>query len=218
MKDIENLFTPSFSAEDVTIHSRKRLFQGFFAIDGYELSYRTFSGGRTPLLSRELFTRDKNAVGVLAWDRKTDEVALIEQFRPGALKDEKSPWLIEMAGGLIDDGESEIEAALREVYEETGLEIKESDLYRISSVYSSPGGMSERVTIFVANTSLEHLPSHGGESCEDEDIRIFRVKSDEAYENVKNGNIRAAIAMIAIMALKLEKAEIERFFAAADEG
>ena len=105
MSESDNLFAPRFSIKDVTIHKKERVYKQFFAMDRYEVSYKQFSGGETKVLVREIFERDADAVAVLVWDEKTDEVALIEQFRPGALKDAQSPWLIEIVAGIIDKGE-----------------------------------------------------------------------------------------------------------------
>ncbi len=208
MSESDNLFTPRFSLKDVTVHKKDRVFKQFFAIDRYEVSYKKFNGGETKVLVREVFERDSDAVAVLVWDDKTDEVALIEQFRPGALKDDESPWLIEIVAGIIDKGETCEQTAVREVKEEIGVELEEKDLCFITSEYPSPGGISERVTLYVAKADLSHLGNHGGLEIESEDIRVFKAKLDTAYENVMNGRIHNSVAIIAIMSLKWEKAKI----------
>ncbi len=213
MSENENLFAPRFNIKDVKIHNQQRLFKSYFAIDRYDVSYKQFNGGESKVLVREIFERDAEAVAILAWDQKTDEIALIEQFRPGALKDEQSPWLIEIVAGMINKGESREEAAIREVKEEIGLEISPNDLYFVSSQYPSPGGISERVTLYIANTDLSHLGKHGGLACENEDIRVFKAPLDEAYAQVKNGRIHNSVAMIGIFTLVLEKCSISQTFA-----
>ncbi|MBP5243984.1 MAG: NUDIX domain-containing protein [Succinivibrio sp.] len=208
MSESDNLFAPRFSIKDVTIHKKDRVYKQFFAMDRYEVSYKKFSGGETKVLVREVFERDADAVAVLVWDEKTDEVALIEQFRPGALKDAESPWLIEIVAGIIDKGESCEQTAIREVKEEIGIELKPEDLCFITSEYPSPGGISEMVTLYVAKADLSKLGNHGGLEIESEDIRVFKAKLDDAYENVMNGRIHNSVAIIAIMNLKWEKAKI----------
>ena len=178
MSESDNLFAPRFSIKDVTIHKKERVYKQFFAMDRYEVSYKQFSGGETKVLVREIFERDADAVAVLVWDEKTDEVALIEQFRPGALK------------------------------EEIGIDLKPEDLCFITSEYPSPGGISEMVTLYVAKADLSNLGNHGGLETESEDIRVFKAKLDDAYENVMNGRIHNSVAIIAIMNLKWEKAKI----------
>ena len=40
-------------------------------------------------------------MAILPFDPVSEEVVLIEQFRPGALKDPVSPWLVEVVAGII---------------------------------------------------------------------------------------------------------------------
>lgn len=209
----DNLFSPRFTIKDVNIHKKERIFKKYFAIDEYQLSYKRFDGTQSQVFTREIFERDANAVGILIYDVKTDEVALIEQFRPGALNDPQSPWLIEIVAGMVDSGESEIQAAVREVKEEIGLEIKERDLHLISSILPSPGGISEKVTVYIAKADLSKLGEHGGLASDGEDIRIFKAKFDDAYMQVENGRIHNAIAMLSLMYLKLHKSAITQSFA-----
>lgn len=209
----DNLFSPRFTIKDVNIHNKERIFKKYFAIDEYQLSYKRFDGTQSKVFTREIFERDANAVGILIYDVKTDEVALIEQFRPGALNDPQSPWLIEIVAGMVDSGESEIQAAVREVKEEIGLEIKERDLHLISSILPSPGGISEKVTVYIAKADLSKLGDHGGLASDGEDIRIFKAKFDDAYMQVENGRIHNAIAMLSLMYLKLHKSAITQSFA-----
>ena len=205
MSENDNIFEPRYTAEDVTIHSKERIFKRYFAIDRYLVSYKRFDGTESKIFDREIFERDSDAVAVMAYDRKTDEIVLIEQFRPGALNDKRSPWLIEIVAGMIDKGETPEEAAVREVKEEIGISIEKSDLHFVTSDYPTPGGASELVTLYIADCDLSKLKKHGGLDSEGEDIRVFKAKLADAYENVKNGRIHNSIAIIAIQHMMLEK-------------
>ncbi len=193
---------PSLTGKDVIIHRKTRLFSKHFAVDEYLVSYKTFKGPYTKKLIREVFEKDQNAVAVLPYDPVTDEVVLIEQFRPGALKDPLSPWILEVTAGMVDDGESEIDTALRELEEETRLKAGIRDLCFINRVYSSPGASSEKVTLYLAMVDASNLESYGGLESENEDIRIFKVKAAEAFDLVKSGRINNAITLICLMYLE----------------
>ena len=203
MSDALNLFAPKFNINDVTIHEKKRAYKKIFAIDEYKLSYKRFDGSTSPILDRHIFERDRDAAVILPYDPNTDEVCLIEQFRPGALKDKISPWLIEVVAGLIDDGETPEAAALRELKEEAKIEITQDNLHFCLGEYPSPGGIPEYVTIYIAACDLSHLANHGGLESESEDIRVFKVKFEDAYNQIATGGIRNSAAIIALMYLKL---------------
>ena len=216
MDRFDELVAPRFTIRDVVIHEKKRLFERHFALDLYRVSYKKFNGGTTKILDREIFERSTDAVAILPFDPVSEEVVLIEQFRPGALKDTVSPWLIEIVAGMIDEGESELEAAVRELQEESGLTITPKDLHYINAVYPSPGGCSERVTLFVGKITASHLLSHGGLESENEDIRVFKLPARKAFEYCKSGRINNAAALMALQHLQLYYDEVRNPFLAHD--
>ncbi|MDO5351863.1 MAG: NUDIX domain-containing protein [Succinatimonas sp.] len=203
MSDALKLFAPKFTINDVTIHEKKRTYKKIFAMDEYKVSYKHFDGSTSPILDRHIFERDRDASVVLPYDPNTDEVCMIEQFRPGALKDKISPWLVEVVAGLIDDGETPEQAALRELKEEAKIEISPENLHFCLGEYPSPGGISEYVTIYIATCDLSHLSNHGGLESESEDIRVFKAKFEDAYNQIATGGIRNSATIIALMYLKL---------------
>lgn len=77
-------------------------------------------------------------------------------------------WVI--PGGSIDPGESVSDAAVREVYEETGLQVH---LTRLLGIYSRPH-WSAHIAIFVAEPTAGTLRSQPGETI---DIRFFDVQA-----------------------------------------
>ena len=189
MNEIEKLTAPRFTVKDVTVHEKKRVYKGHFAVDNYIVSYKKFTGGETRKLVREIFERDAEAVAIVPYDPVTDEVVLIEQFRPGEAREE---------------------AACRELYEEAKLKITKDDLELVSSLYPSPGGTSEVVTIYIARINSEHLATNGGLAVEDEDIRIFKVKAQEAFNLCKTGRICNCAAMVGLMFLELNYDKIRQ--------
>ena len=205
MSSSPELRPPRFTAADVTITGRRREFQGRFAVDVYELRHRRFAGGETPLLHREVFERDQDAVAVLPYDPGRDRVVLIEQFRPGALRDPLTPWLIETVAGLIDEGESPDAACLRELREEAGLALAPGDLEFITTTYTSPGATSERVSLYLACTDTAAVPDLGGLASEHEDIRILTMAADEALELLHCGRVSNAACIILLQQLEIRR-------------
>ncbi len=102
---------------------RENCFKGFYKLDKLHVRHELFAGGMSKEISRELFVRH-DAVCVLPYDAKRDEVVLIEQFRVGAMKKTSNPWLVELVAGLIDKDEQPEEVAHREAEEEAGLKFE----------------------------------------------------------------------------------------------
>jgi ADP-ribose pyrophosphatase len=82
------------------------------------------------------------AVAVIAVDRD-ERVMLVRQERAGA-----GGRLLELPAGNVDDGEPPLDAARRELLEETGLH--GGDWAEVASVYTTPGFCDERIHLFVA--------------------------------------------------------------------
>ncbi|MDO2326560.1 NUDIX domain-containing protein, partial [Escherichia coli] len=88
-----------------------------------------------------------HAAVLLPFDPVRDEVVLIEQIRIAAYDTSKTPWLLEMVAGMIEEGESVEDVARREAIEEAGLIGKRTKPGL--SFLASPGGTRERSSIMV---------------------------------------------------------------------
>lgn len=199
-----------FTADDVEVIAKERKFQGYFAIDVYRLRHRTFAGGWTHEFTREIFERG-HAVVVILYDPERDQIALIEQFRPGALAAGDYPWLVECVAGIIDPGETPAQVALREAKEEAGTE--PANLTHIGKYIITPGGSSETVELFCARIDAATIDGLHGLAHEGEDIRVFTVPVAEAYAMVKDGRINNSMAVIAVQWLMLEREGLKRAWA-----
>ena len=188
------------------IHTKQRVYDGHFKVDKYELSHEKYNGDTTPVLHRELVKRS-NAVAVLPYDPVTDEIVLIEQFRVGALG-ESRPWLQEIVAGLVDEGESSEEVACRESEEEIGC--RPAELIKIAGFYPSPGGLSEWVDLYLGRIAIKDINASGGLDHEGEDIRVFRQPARAILGMVENGEIRSAIAIIAIQWFAANRSSIRK--------
>ena len=117
-----------FTQDDYEILDRTILYNGIFRMVRYELRYKLFNGGWDEPITRELMER-KSAAAVLPYDPILDRIVLIEQFRPGALANPESPWLLEIVAGVYDVNEQPEDVAKRESLEEADCQIL--DIYPI---------------------------------------------------------------------------------------
>lgn len=197
-------YRPVYDRQDVTIVSRDTAFQGFFAIDRIVLRHRLFAGGWSQDFSRELFRRDQ-AGGVLLYDPQADKLVMVEQFRVGLLDAmDQSPWALELVAGILDDGETARDMALREVHEEAGLRIGPPEF--ICNYFNSPGGSTERITLLYAEVDASQASGIHGMADENEDIRVVVLSFDEAWQAFLSGRINNAMAIIALQWLRLKRA------------
>ena len=166
-----------FSGTDVEILERGNVNNGFLQVDKIELRHRLFAGGWSDNINRELLVRDE-AVGVLLFDPARDQIALVRQFRVGALEDDASPWLLELVAGMVGTNEELKEVARRETQEESNCEIIE--LTKICDYYGSPGVSNEKVTLFCAKIDASNTGGVHGLAEEHEDIEVVVLSYNEA--------------------------------------
>lgn len=181
------------------------VYRGFFGLTRVRLRHTLYRGGWSDPIERELFHRGR-CVAVIPYDPKTDHVVLIEQFRIGALHDARSPWLVEIVAGAVEPGETPEEVAHREADEEAGCMIRR--LIPIFEFYTTPGGCSERLSLFCGIVDARDLGGHCGLAEEQEDILVRVVEFSEALRLLGDGVIESAIPIIALQWLTLHRAEL----------
>ena len=188
-----------FTRADVKVLERQCVYQGHFRLERLKLQYRLFNGGWSQPFSREVFERG-DAVGILLFDPQRDQLVLIEQFRVGIMMKTENPWLIEIAAGVIDAGESPEQVAHRETQEETGLAVQ--NLFFISRHWVSPGGSTEQISLFCGQVDASQAQGVHGLASEGEDIRLHILNVKEAYNLVNKGKIDNATTIIALLWLQ----------------
>lgn len=192
---------------DVEVLEAATVYDGHFKIVRYRLRHRLFDGGWSRTLTREIFERG-HAAAVLPYDPGRDLVVLIEQFRAGALDDERGAWLLEPVAGVIDPGDSPEPTVRREAAEEAGLELRR--LAFVCDYLVSPGGTSERVSLYIGEVDAAGAGGVHGLADEAEDIRVHAVAFDEAMRWLADGRVRAASAVMALQWLALHREELRR--------
>jgi len=193
--------------KDFEIIARETVYDGFFKVSRYTLRHALFAGGQSETLVRERFERG-HAVGVLLFDPWQDQVVLVEQFRVGALDSGFEPWLLETVAGIIEPGEQAQAVAHRETYEEAACTIGE--LIPITRYLVSPGGTSQTVDLYCGIIDSRDLIVDGhGQVDEGEDIRLQILPTDAAIGLLDNGGVVAAMPIIALQWLALNRADLQ---------
>jgi ADP-ribose pyrophosphatase len=190
----------------VQILDKTVCYDGFFRLARYRLRHELFRGGWSPELTRELFERG-HAAAVLPYDPVLDTVVLVEQFRIGALEAPGDPWLLEIVAGVIDKADETPEDVVRrEAVEEANCYIQ--DLVHICDYFVSPGGTSERISLFCGKVDAVGVGGVCGLEEEAEDIRVTVIPFPEAIAQLQAGNIKSAAPIIALQWLQLNHAQL----------
>jgi ADP-ribose pyrophosphatase len=144
---------------------------------------------------------------VLPYDPVLDAVVLVEQFRIGALEAPGDPWLLEIVAGIIDKPDETAEDVVRrEAVEEANCYIQ--DIVPICDYFVSPGGTSERISLFCGKVDAVGVGGVCGLEDEAEDIRVIVVPFPAAIAQLQAGDIRSAAPIIALQWLQLNHAQL----------
>ena len=188
-------FSPQFSASDAQVLERNVEYKGFFSLVKLSLKHRLFGGGWSQPMTREIFERG-DAVAVLPWDPIRDEVILIEQFRPGALREQENPWMLELVAGMVADGETDTEVAIRESAEEAGCRLDR--LEPIATFYPSAGACSEQIRAFIGRVVSAGVGEVHGLAEEHEDLLVHAISRVEALRMLDANKINNGHTLIAL--------------------
>lgn len=203
-----------FTQADVKIIRQRTQYAGFFNIQSVQLQHKRFAGDYSQVLTREIVDRG-DAVAILPYDPIRDTIVLIEQFRAGLVQLSKpttqatgstkvpSPWLLELPAGMISLGETKEAVAKRELYEETGLQAQQLE-YALN-YYSSPGGMTERIYLYLAHVDASQALPLAGRADENEDIRVVEIARKKVFELLSQGVINNAATVIGLQWFALKK-------------
>ncbi len=132
------------------------------------------------------------AVAIVALD-EDDQVVMVRQYRHPVRR-----YLEELPAGLLDvDGESAVDAARRELFEEASLTAVEWQV--LVDLYTSPGMSDEAVRIFLARglaqSSEQFVREH-----EEITLQSFRLPLEEAVRRVLAGELTNGIAVAGVTA------------------
>jgi ADP-ribose pyrophosphatase len=170
---------------------------GKFVFKTVTIQHERYDGTDTVAFSRCVFHRG-DSVGILLYDRATDEIVITEQFRVGAAVNGDDPWLKEIVAGSMDvEGEAPEDVASREVEEEApGCKI--NHIFHATSLYPSPGACTEKLHIFVADIDSSGAATHGGLQDHHEDIKVIKMPLKEAYLKLDRGELNTSSLIIGL--------------------
>ncbi|MCS6833324.1 MAG: NUDIX hydrolase [Flammeovirgaceae bacterium] len=158
------------------ILEKKRLFDGFFKIDAARLQHELPDGSMSEEITRFVFERG-DSTAALVHDVENQKIILTRQFRYPTLEKDTG-WIEEIAAGSLKTGEDPLEGIRRELVEEIGYQMQQSEF--IGKCYVSPGGTSERIFLYYATVSPKQKVSEGGGlDSEHEHIEILHVPVSE---------------------------------------
>lgn len=116
--------------------------------------------------------------------RDGGEVVLVRQHRPGANGD-----VLELPAGKVEDGETVLEAADRELAEECGLAVAEWT--ELGAFWAAPEYSTEYVTVLAGECS----GAASAERDDDEGIEVVRLSPAQALVRVEDAGSVAALGL-----------------------
>lgn len=190
------------TTNNVYIKSTEIAYDGFFKLKRHSIQYPKFDRMLSPIHQREVLVRQPS-VGALIYDPKNKTVLMTEQFRVGAMESGDHPWVFELPAGIIEKNESATVAIQRELQEETGYQIRQ--LHFIGEFFLSPGGTSEKSSLYFAEANLTHSGVYGAHG-ENEDIKTHIIDLTQALLWIGSKTISASAAIALLwLANKLQE-------------
>lgn len=192
------------------VTSVKNEFNGFLRINRYEIEADLHEGGKQTI-SRLVMERG-HAVAILGYDPVRDEVVLGNEMRPGMLAAGDYPYSDNLPAGGIPKGETAVQSAVREMEEEQGLELKNTEVIH-EGAYVSSGGTSEKIAIVFGTVDMSKAGGIHGLAEEHENIKAVVLKADEFLRRVRAGEITDLKTLVAGYWLAENKDRLQKQYA-----
>lgn len=116
------------------------------------------------------------------------DVVLLKQFRPSIGEE-----IYEIPAGTLEEGESPLATAKREIVEETGYKARKWE--KIAEFYTAPGFCTELMHVFVA----KGLSPASAEGDADEILKPIRMSFPKALEMVRKRKVRDAKSIAGLL-------------------
>ena len=122
--------------------------------DGQEKIYEIISRKKELHTAADLKSGEVDAVVIIATDESGERILLNKEFRMAV-----NDWVYHFPAGLIDPGETPMESAVRELREETGLELIEIE-DTLAASYSAVSFGNEQNVCIVGKARGTFVPSN----------------------------------------------------------
>jgi len=149
-----------------------------YLVDGNPYNYEVVS--RNEIKDKDSLPDTVNAVTIIPFTESGDLI-ITKEFRYPV-----NDYVWEFPAGLIDRDETETEAAIRELKEETGLDVIEI-LQVIPGGYSSIGMTDEKVSVVICKVSGEVKGASGLE-----EIHVFKKSIEEVNSLILNRKMKVS--------------------------
>lgn len=156
-------------------------------------------------MRRELFEIGQ-VCALVPYDPVRELLVLQRQFRMGAHVQGEKALMVEIAAGIMEDGEDAETCAIRETEEELG--IAATDLIRGPTFLPSTGWLGETAHLFAGRVDSSRLPAHAGAAGETEYTEPFAVTPDIALKALDEGRIRNGFTVLGLLWFARERTNI----------
>lgn len=173
----------------------------FLTIVRRRYQYRKAAGDMSPVEIRDVMARP-DAGAIVLFEEASESVVLVRQFRVATVQGEipGRGWILEIPAGIIEPDETPMVCAKREALEETGYAAGQ-ECRHIATVFTSPGGCTERIFIYFAKTDPSQ-PRKTQYGTAGEDVQPVCVTLDELEDMLARGDIQDAKTLIAAQWLR----------------
>ncbi len=143
------------------------------------IEHHHYRNPRNDKVVKTVAINGNDAVNVIALT-KDKKVLLVRQFRFGI-----GDYTIELPGGMVDEGESNMDAVQRELREETGF--AGTNWQKIGSIYSNPVFMNSKITHFMVESASAQYPLELDDA---EDVEILTLSIKDVYDWIDEEKIQ----------------------------
>lgn len=175
------------------------LYKGEYDVDGQRLPYEIVSRKNSETMFGGMsLGHGIDAVCIIPFFKNSDVLAT-KEFRYAT-----NTYCLEFPAGLIEPGEGAVEAAIRELKEETGLDTKQV-LFSIPGGFSSAGMTDEKVAVVGLEVSGQFHDVHGKE-----EIHSFRTTIPELWDRIMDGEECSSRMQCFLLGYRTAEKEMEK--------